>query len=81
MARHMIAETEHPRFGTVSQVVSAVRVGAEPANHRRAPLRNEDAVSVLEGLLRYSPKRVRDLDESGAFGANDEKQHANAEEV
>lgn len=67
-ARGMVVETEHPVFGTVSQVPSAVRVGDEPSQHRRAPLRNEDATAVLVGLLGYSNQKVETLRSAGAFG-------------
>lgn len=68
-ARRMIIETEHPEFGTVRQINSAVRVGDEPKSHHRAPRRNEDAGSVLGELLNYSPEQIAALDEHGAFGA------------
>jgi crotonobetainyl-CoA:carnitine CoA-transferase CaiB-like acyl-CoA transferase len=71
-ARHLVAETEHPEFGTVQQIVSAVRVGApEPTagRFRRAPRRNEDAEHVLVGVLGYDAARLEDLTNAGAFGA------------
>lgn len=67
-ARQMLIQTEHPTFGTITQVSSAVRVGNEPAAHRRAPRRNEHARAVLEDLLGYTPEHRRHLDRAGAFG-------------
>jgi crotonobetainyl-CoA:carnitine CoA-transferase CaiB-like acyl-CoA transferase len=67
-SRGMVIQTEHPHFGTVKQVASAVRVGDEPQEHRRAPRRNEDATAVLQDLLRYSPDTLADLGDRGAFG-------------
>ena len=67
-ARGMLLQTEHPHFGTVTQVASAVRVGDEPREHRRAPRRGEDAPAVLQDLLGYSPDRVDALRREGAFG-------------
>jgi crotonobetainyl-CoA:carnitine CoA-transferase CaiB-like acyl-CoA transferase len=67
-ARNMLFETEHPHFGTLVQVSSAVRVGPEPQEHRRAPRRNENAADVLHDLLGYSPARRRELEDDGAFG-------------
>jgi crotonobetainyl-CoA:carnitine CoA-transferase CaiB-like acyl-CoA transferase len=67
-ARGMLVTTEHPQFGTVTQVASAVRVGAEPQAHRRAPRRNEDAEAVLQNLLGYQPDHLRELTDAGAFG-------------
>jgi crotonobetainyl-CoA:carnitine CoA-transferase CaiB-like acyl-CoA transferase len=67
-ARGLILETDHPRFGTVRQPASPVRVGEPPKEHRRAPQRNEDADYVLSTLLGYDPERISKLQEAGAFG-------------
>jgi len=67
-ARGMIVETEHPRFGTVRQPASPVRVGDEPVEHRRAPFRNEDFEHVTRTLLGYDDDRVDALRAAGAFG-------------
>ena len=69
-ARHVVVSTEHPRFGEVRQVASAVRVGDEPATHRRAPRRHEDADAVLGLLLGYSEEHRGALAGEGAFGAD-----------
>jgi crotonobetainyl-CoA:carnitine CoA-transferase CaiB-like acyl-CoA transferase len=61
-ARDLIVETKHPRFGTVRQPGSAVRVGTTSGEHRRAPLRNEDADYVLRELLGYDDAKVAELD-------------------
>jgi crotonobetainyl-CoA:carnitine CoA-transferase CaiB-like acyl-CoA transferase len=67
-ARNMIVTTDHPQFGTIRQMASAVRVGDQPTSYRRAPERNEDAPEILSDLLGYSADRVRELSERGAFG-------------
>jgi crotonobetainyl-CoA:carnitine CoA-transferase CaiB-like acyl-CoA transferase len=67
-ARQVVAETEHPHFGSVRQFVSPVRVGTPRENHVRAPRRNEHAHEILEGLLGYDPATVADLSADGAFG-------------
>jgi crotonobetainyl-CoA:carnitine CoA-transferase CaiB-like acyl-CoA transferase len=64
----VVVSTQHPRFGEVRQVVSAVRVGEEPSTHRRAPRRHEDAGAVLGELLGYSEERQATLAAQGAFG-------------
>jgi crotonobetainyl-CoA:carnitine CoA-transferase CaiB-like acyl-CoA transferase len=69
-ARHVVVSTEHPRFGSVRQVASAVRVGEEPATYRRAPRRHEDADAVLGNLLGYSEGHRASLAGEGAFGAD-----------
>jgi crotonobetainyl-CoA:carnitine CoA-transferase CaiB-like acyl-CoA transferase len=61
LAREMIATVDHPRFGTVREVASPLKVGDEPFNHRRAPLKGEDADHVFGRLLGYSPERVARL--------------------
>jgi len=63
VARGMIVETEHPRFGTVRQVRSPVRVGTEEPEYRRAPARNEDADYVFAQLLGYDAIRLQELKE------------------
>jgi crotonobetainyl-CoA:carnitine CoA-transferase CaiB-like acyl-CoA transferase len=68
VAREMVVRTEHPRFGTVEQVASPVRVGGERPEYRRAPLRNEDAERILTGVLGYDSERVRELTKADAFG-------------
>ena len=67
-ARSMVVETEHPRFGTVRQVASPVRVGDEAPSYRRAPLLDEDAGDVLQDLLGYHPSLIEELRRGGAFG-------------
>ncbi|MFQ5932326.1 MAG: CaiB/BaiF CoA transferase family protein, partial [Nitrospiraceae bacterium] len=57
-ARRMVVETGHPRFGTVRQLASPVRVGDQSVPYRRAPRRNEDASYILKELLGYEPDRV-----------------------
>lgn len=70
-ARNLIADTEHPTFGRVRQIVSAVRVGepgSAPSAYRRAPRRNEDAEYVLAEVLGYDRERIESLKTHGAFG-------------
>lgn len=68
-ARQMIVETHQPRFGTVRQPASPVRVGTQPVAYRRAPRRHEDAPYILEELLGYDSDRVAALHAAGAFGS------------
>jgi len=67
-ARRMVVETEHPRFGTVRQLASPMRVGNGETPYRRAPLLHEDAEDLLTGLLGYDDRRVAQLTAAGAFG-------------
>ena len=66
-ARGMVVETDHPRFGTVRQVASPVKVGDEPVPHRRAPARGEHGAELL-AELGYDAARVAELEAAGAFG-------------
>lgn len=68
VARGLVVETEHPHWGTVRQVASPVRVGAEQVEHRRAPLRHEDAPYLLSEVLGYDDAQVASLGDAGAFG-------------
>ena len=68
LARGMVVETTHPRFGTVRQVRSPVRVERGEPSYRRAPARNEDADDVLGHLLGYDDQRIGELSVGGAFG-------------
>lgn len=67
-ARRLITETEHPRFGTVRQLISPVRVGLDEVTYRRAPIRNEHADEILQELLGYSRSTIAMLTDGGAFG-------------
>ncbi|TDD70720.1 CoA transferase [Jiangella aurantiaca] len=68
-ARELIVTTEHPRFGTVRQVASPVRVGDKQFEQRRAPLLGEDTDSVLRDVLGYDDSAITALAEAGAFGS------------
>ena len=67
-ARDMIVDIPHPRFGTVRQPASPVRVGRDPVPYRRAPRRHEDAPAILRELLHYTPEQIEALQSRGAFG-------------
>jgi crotonobetainyl-CoA:carnitine CoA-transferase CaiB-like acyl-CoA transferase len=68
LARGLIVESEHPALGTVRQVASPVRAGADRPAYRRAPRRNESAGYVLGDLLGYAPQRIEQLQSGAAFG-------------
>lgn len=67
IARDMLITTEHPRFGTVTQVSSPVRVGPVPHTHRRAPQLGQDTGAVLRSILGYGDADLARLAEGGAF--------------
>ncbi|KHL15809.1 crotonobetainyl-CoA:carnitine CoA-transferase CaiB-like acyl-CoA transferase [Mumia flava] len=72
-ARGLVVETEHPRYGTLRQVASPVRVGSEPPTYRRAPRRNEDADHVLGSIAGYDAERIASLADAGAFGTEPDR--------
>jgi crotonobetainyl-CoA:carnitine CoA-transferase CaiB-like acyl-CoA transferase len=84
IARGLIVETEHPRFGTVQQLISPVRVGSEKLDYRRAPLRNEDFDQVVTEVAGLGPDEIERLRAAGAFGelpARDGADHADVFEA
>lgn len=68
-ARGLVAETSHPHFGTVRNLLSPVRTGPPAPSHRRAPLRGEHTGAVLTEILGYEESRIAGLRAEGAFGA------------
>lgn len=65
--RGLIVETDHPRFGRVRRLASAIRVHGSAAKPRRAPQRDEHADEILSGLG-YDRARRASLTAAGAFG-------------
>ncbi|MDQ0381528.1 CaiB/BaiF CoA transferase family protein [Amycolatopsis thermophila] len=72
LARGLIVETEHPRFGTVRQVASPVRAGVPRGEHTRAPQLGEHTASLLAELLGTGPDEFAELGRAGAFGAKEQ---------
>jgi crotonobetainyl-CoA:carnitine CoA-transferase CaiB-like acyl-CoA transferase len=68
-ARNMLVTTEHPRYGTVTQLASPVRVGDELPEYVRAPQRHEHAHRILTEVAGYDEARIAELTAAGAFGA------------
>ena len=68
VARNLLVETQHPRYGKVRQVASPVRVGHETPDYRRAPQRNEHFEDVVENLLALDSDKIAELKAAGAFG-------------
>jgi crotonobetainyl-CoA:carnitine CoA-transferase CaiB-like acyl-CoA transferase len=58
-ARGMVIETDHPRWGSVRQVASPVKVGRPRDSHRRAPSLDEDRESILRDVLGWDEERIR----------------------
>jgi crotonobetainyl-CoA:carnitine CoA-transferase CaiB-like acyl-CoA transferase len=72
----MILEVEHPSFGVVRQIATAVQVeepaeqqgeGETPWSHRRAPKISEDTNQILTEELGLSPEEIRALRAEGVI--------------
>src|ERR1700730_1249752 len=63
-----IVETENPRFGTIGQRRSPVRVGATQPEYARSTFRDEPRDQALGGVLGYDGGRIEKLRTGGAFG-------------
>ena len=68
-ARNLVVTTEHPRYGTVEQMASPIRVGSDLPEYRRAPQRNEDFGHVTQEILGLDDEALAKLQAEGAFGA------------
>ncbi|MFI5429812.1 CaiB/BaiF CoA transferase family protein [Aeromicrobium sp. UC242_57] len=68
IARQLLVETEHPRYGTVTQLASPVRVGTQPPEYVRAPQRNEHFHEVLRDVAGFDDAKIAELKATGAFG-------------
>ena len=68
VARESIVEVDHPRFGSVRQVASAVRVDGATREYVRAPQRDEHRVEILRRVCGYEPREIEVLEREGAFG-------------
>lgn len=68
LARGLVIDTEHPKWGTVKTMASPVRVGPSRLNHKRAPFRNENVDYLLGTVLGYSQMKISELGTLGAFG-------------
>jgi crotonobetainyl-CoA:carnitine CoA-transferase CaiB-like acyl-CoA transferase len=69
IARNMVVEAEHPRYGTVKTIASPVKVGPHSVAPLRAPRRGEHTDEVLRALLGYGDADIGAALAAGAFGA------------
>ncbi|MBE7187446.1 CaiB/BaiF CoA-transferase family protein [Jatrophihabitans endophyticus] len=69
VAREMIVETQHPRYGRMRSIASPVRVGPrlQGDENRRGPLLGEHTQAVLRELG-YTDDAIAAARSSGAFG-------------
>jgi crotonobetainyl-CoA:carnitine CoA-transferase CaiB-like acyl-CoA transferase len=67
-ARGAVVQVEHPRFGTVRQVATPLRLSGHEPPLRRGPFRGEHTDAVLAELCGYDTGRIEELARAGAFG-------------
>ncbi len=67
-AREDVVEIGHPRFGTVRQLASPLRLSGEPNPLERAPFRGEHTDEILRELAGYSDEEIAELRAGGTFG-------------
>ncbi|MCJ7737916.1 MAG: CoA transferase, partial [Anaerolineae bacterium] len=67
LAREMIVPVEHPQFGTIREVRTAIRVAGGKQHRRPMPALGADTASVLQELLGYDESEVIRLQEAGAI--------------
>ncbi|MBW9205821.1 CoA transferase [Mumia sp. zg.B53] len=77
-ARNLVVTTDHPRYGSLEQLASPVRVGSETPDYRRAPQRGEDLDAIATEILKLSAADVAALRRRGAFGDEPEGQDPDA---
>lgn len=69
-ARGMLAEYEHPAFGTVRSIGLPLTLGGFEPTYRRGPALNADQAMLLAGLG-YDAETIERLRIGGAFGSTD----------
>jgi crotonobetainyl-CoA:carnitine CoA-transferase CaiB-like acyl-CoA transferase len=68
VARDMIVEVKHPRFGVLRQVGGPVKTEGAAPNLDPAPALGQHTDEILRTLLQYDPDRIAALRASGALG-------------
>ena len=68
LARDMIVEVKHPRFGVLREVGTPVKTAGASPNLTPAPALGQHTEEILTSLLRYDAARVAALRASGALG-------------
>jgi crotonobetainyl-CoA:carnitine CoA-transferase CaiB-like acyl-CoA transferase len=77
-ARSTVVSVDHPRFGTVRQVASPLRLSHTNPPLQRAPRRGEHTRAVLASVCGYDRARLDELAGAGVFGADPIAQVAEA---
>ena len=67
LERDMLAKVEHPNFGTLKQVRTAIKVPGSAQHERPAPALGSDTETILRSVLQYSDEQIALLHSSGAI--------------
>jgi crotonobetainyl-CoA:carnitine CoA-transferase CaiB-like acyl-CoA transferase len=67
LARDMVVAVEHPAFGELKQVYTAVKVPGATVHLRAAPALGADTGEILRSVLGYSDEEIRLLREKRAI--------------
>jgi crotonobetainyl-CoA:carnitine CoA-transferase CaiB-like acyl-CoA transferase len=68
LARKMILEIEHPKYGTIKQVASPIKTEGMIEHPTPGPGLGEHTDQVMAEVLGYSDDQVSSLRAEGAFG-------------
>lgn len=66
LERDMLVEVDHPDFGTLRQVRTAIKVPGAAQHERPAPALGADTAAILKSVLCYSDEQIALLRSSGA---------------
>ena len=67
LARDMLVEVEHPPFGTLKEVNTAVKVEGMDTCAEPAPALGADTTQILKSVLDYGPEEISRLEQVGAI--------------
>lgn len=67
LAREMVIQVQHPRFGTLNEVNTAIRIPGGVQHRRPAPALGADSQSVLQELLGYDDDELTRLRGKGVI--------------
>jgi crotonobetainyl-CoA:carnitine CoA-transferase CaiB-like acyl-CoA transferase len=68
LARKLILEVEHPKYGTIRQVGSPIKMDGVIKHPTPGPALGQHTEEVMAEVLGYSDERVSSLRAEGAFG-------------
>ncbi|MCB0060718.1 MAG: CoA transferase [Caldilineaceae bacterium] len=65
LTRNMILEVDHPEFGPLKEVRTAIHIKDAPEEHRSGSALGADTEPLLRELLGYSEEQITDLRQTG----------------